>query len=95
MTQSVKADAGKVRPTLVPAEAILAIARVREYGVKKYGEREGWRRVEPQRYKDALWRHLLAEQQDPGGTDGESGLPHLWHALCNLAFLVAMEDVRR
>lgn len=89
--QSIKADAGKVQPTLVPVGAIIAIARVRAYGVEKYGEREGWRRVEPQRYRDALWRHLLAEQREPGARDPESGLPHLWHALCNLAFLVEME----
>lgn len=34
--QSVKADGGKVRPTLVPSSLIKAVARVREYGIAKY-----------------------------------------------------------
>jgi hypothetical protein len=26
------------------------------------------------------------------GVDEESGLPHLWHLACNIAFLIEMED---
>lgn len=92
--QSIKADAGKLRPTLVPPEAILAIAEVREYGAAKYGDKEAWREVDPARYRDALYRHWLAECADPGGLDQESGLPHLWHVLCNAALLVAREYER-
>lgn len=89
--QSVKADGGKIRPTLVPGSLIRAVAAVREYGVQKYGDPENWRRVEPQRYRDALYRHLLAYIDDPQGVDEESGLPHLWHLACNAAFLIEME----
>ncbi len=88
--QDAKADAGKIRPTLVPVSLILAVAAVRRYGTQKYGDEDNWRRVEPQRYKDALYRHWLAyldgEERDP-----ESGLPTLWHCACNLAFLIEME----
>lgn len=90
--QSIKADAGKPRPTLVPPEAIWAIAEVRGYGSAKYGDQEAWREVEPERYRDALYRHWLAECANPGGLDQESGLPHLWHVLCNAALLVAQEE---
>lgn len=90
MNQDVKADAGKIRPTLVPVSLIKAVAEVREYGCKKYHDPENWRMVEPQRYKDALYRHLLA-YLDGEDMDQESGLPHLWHLACNVAFLIEME----
>lgn len=90
MNQDVKADKGKVRPTLVPPSLVLAVAYIREYGCAKYHDPENWRQVEPQRYRDALYRHFLAylsgEENDP-----ESGLPHLWHMACNVAFLIEME----
>ena len=90
MNQDVKADAGKIRPTLVPVSLVKAVAEVREYGCAKYKDPENWRMVEPQRYKDALYRHLLAYL---GGEeyDQESGLHHLWHMACNVAFLIEME----
>ena len=91
--QSVKADAGKIRPTLVPTSLIRAVATVREYGVSKYGDSENWRKVEPQRYRDALCRHLLAYLDDPNSKDEESGIPHLWHAACNIAFLIDTDYV--
>lgn len=89
--QTAKADAGKPRLTLVPRRIITAIARVRMYGNAKYGDPENWRQVEPERYRDALFRHLLAYLDDPHGVDAESGLPHLWHLACNAAFLCEME----
>lgn len=85
-----KADQGKVRPTLVPASLVLAVAKVREYGCKKYKDPDNWRKVEPQRYKDALYRHFLAYLSGEK-CDKESGLPHLWHMACNVAFLVELE----
>lgn len=92
MDQSIKADAGKLQITLVPRQIIRDIAEVRAYGNKKYGDPEGWRRVEPVRYRDALCRHLLAYLDDPNGVDEESGLKHLKHIACNVAFLCEMED---
>ena len=91
--QEAKADAGKPRLTLVPRAILPAIARVREYGCKKYGYLENWRQVDKQRYRDALFRHLLAYLDDPTGTDEESRLPHLWHLACNVAFLCELEEM--
>ena len=91
MNQEVKADAGKIRPTLCPVEAIRAITEIREYGCRKYSDPDNWKRVEPQRYKDAAYRHWLAYLNGEK-KDQESGLPHLWHLACNIAFLIAMED---
>lgn len=89
--QSAKTDAGKIRPTLVPPALIEAVAAVREYGCSKYHAPDNWRRVEPQRYRDALYRHWLAYLKNPEACDPESGLPHLWHLACNAAFLIEME----
>jgi hypothetical protein len=87
-----KADSGKLRPTLVPPSLVLAVASIREYGCKKYKDPNNWRKVEPQRYKDALYRHLLAYLSGDK-FDNESGLPHLWHMDCNIAFLVEMKEL--
>lgn len=89
--QAVKADAGKLRLTLVPHEVIRAIARVRMYGTEKYGDPDNWRRVEVERYRDALLRHTLAYLEDPQGVDEESGLHHWEHMACNIAFIAEME----
>ena len=89
--QTIKHDAGKIRPTLVPRQIIRAIAVVREYGVEKYGDSENWKAVEPERYRDAMFRHMLAYLDDPLGVDNESGLSNLWHLATNVAFLIELE----
>lgn len=91
--QSVKADAGKRKVTLTPRQIIWDIAEVREYGNNKYpkGGPNNWMNVEPQRYRDALMRHLLLYLDDPSSVDEESGISHLKHAACNIAFLCEME----
>lgn len=89
-----KADTGKPRISLVPTQIIRDIAAVREYGNKKYGDPNNWRKVEEQRYIDALLRHTLAFIDDPRGTDEESGLPHLSHIACNVAFLCEMRRTK-
>lgn len=89
--QEIKSDAGKLRLTLVPLEIIRNIASIREFGVKKYGKKESWKSVEVERYRDALFRHTLLYFEDPYGVDEESGLPHLWHLACNVAFLCELE----
>lgn len=94
MSQATKYDKGKLALELVPPETDIAIAKVlglMNYELKKY-KANNWRKGLPySKYYAALRRHLLAwwlgEDIDP-----ESGLPHLHHALCNLAFLSAQMD---
>lgn len=88
--QQAKADAGKPRPTLTPVSLIDAVTAVRMYGNAKYHDPENWRQVEPQRYRDALYRHWLAYLKGEK-IDLKSGLPHLWHLATNAAFLIEME----
>ena len=89
--QEAKADAGKAQISLVPMEIVWAIAWIRMYGNRKYGDPENWKTVKPQRYRDALMRHILHYISDPESVDEESGYPHLWHAACNMAFLMHMD----
>ena len=95
--QTAKADAGKLQLTLVPRNIIRAVAVVRAYGNAKYpeGGPENWRQVEKERYRDAMFRHLLAYLDDPTAVDPESGIPHLWHLACNCAFLCEMERYQK
>ena len=89
--QTVKHDKGKLQLTLVPREIIRDIARVRMYGVEKYTDPDNWRKVEVERYRDALMRHMLDYLDDPDGVDAESGLSHLAHIACNVAFLCELK----
>ena len=87
MNQEAKADAGKLQLRLVPTQIIRDIAQVREFGVNKYKDPDNWKRVELERYIDAMLRHTLAFLDDPNGVDEESGIPHYKHAECNWAFI--------
>lgn len=91
--QKCKADSGKAKLSLVPVEILFDIARVREYGNNKYpeGGKDNWKNVEPERYRDAAFRHFAEYIRDPESIDEESGLPHRWHLECNLAFLAELE----
>lgn len=93
ITIEAKADAGKPKLSLVPRQIIYDIARIREYGNNKYpeGGPDNWKKVEIERYRDAAFRHFLAYLDDPKGADKESGLPHLAHLACNIAFLCELE----
>jgi hypothetical protein len=90
--QEAKFDSGKPQLRLVPTEITKCIARVREYGTAKYKDPENWKKVEKERYIDAMYRHLLEYVKDNNSVDEESGLPHLWHLACNVAFLCEIEN---
>lgn len=90
-----KADAGKLRLSLVPVQAIRDIAQVREYGNAKYGSIANWRSVEVTRYIDALYRHLLEIVENPRSIDEESGIEHYKHIACNAAFLCELLKDRK
>lgn len=95
-TQEAKADSGKPRPSLVPPALIDGVMRIREFGTARYGYPDNWRNVDAERYHNALLRHILAMWEDWKAVDPDSGMPHLWHAACNIAFLMQyMEDEKR
>lgn len=86
-----KDDADKPRLSLVPMQIMFDVAAVREYGTKKYRDKDNWKTVSADRYREAAFRHFLRFLDDPDGVDEESGLPHLSHLACNIAFLCALK----
>ena len=91
-TQEPKADQGKPHPSWVPVALIEGVMAVREYGNQKYHDPDNWKQVEPERYHQAMLRHILAAWNDPYKIDPESGLPHIAHVATNIAFLLEMKE---
>jgi hypothetical protein len=85
-----KADSGKPTLSLVPKEIIYEIEKVRSFGVTKYKDPDNWKKVEMERYREALLRHTLAVWDDIFARDKESGLLHLSHIACNVAFILEL-----
>jgi deoxycytidylate deaminase len=87
-----KFDSNKPRLALVPPSLALGVAKVMTYGAKKY-KVNNWRNTpDIESYISALERHFLAwkagEENDP-----ESGLHHLEHLACNVAFLIELKHL--
>lgn len=86
----VKFDSGKTRFDLLPPEGVTAVASILSDGAKKYGDRNWELGMDWSRPFAACLRHLFAwwggEARDP-----DSGRSHLWHAACNIFFLIAYE----
>lgn len=86
----VKHDQGKPRYDLLPPELLEATAQVLTFGAAKYSSRNWEQGMHWGRPFAALMRHMWAwwrgEEADP-----ETGMSHLWHASCCIAFLIAFE----
>jgi len=85
-------DQGKPRTDLLQFRALLAVAGVADYGVRKYGERNWeehaerweWGKLFGSAMRHA-WSWMLREDLDP-----ESGHHHLAHAAWNLLALLEL-----
>lgn len=85
--KALKHDQDKVQLNLIDPLIFDELGKVLTYGAKKY-YKENWRLpMEHSRYYAAALRHLCA-YWGGNNVDPESGLPHLSHALCNIAFLL-------
>lgn len=91
-TTGLKYDTGKLRYSLIPPIALRSLAEVLSFGACKYAP-NNWQLVEngKERYLDALYRHLEAYRSGEL-IDKESLLPHLSHAITNIAFLLYLES---
>lgn len=87
-----KYDQDKLQYTLIPSKALEAVARNLTIGLKKYKERDNWKKVPnaEQRYLDALYRHLEAHRKgeiyDPDSSVPD--MPHLAAVTVNAMFLL-------
>lgn len=90
LNQDAKADMGKPNLSLVPKQIIYEIEKVRSFGTKKYKDPDNWKKVELERYHQALLRHTMAVWNDINARDRESGLLHLSHIACNVAFILEL-----
>lgn len=94
LEKGTKHDKGKAPLHLVPPEFVVSVARVLEFGAGKYGEYNWQSGLRLSRIYDSALRHLFSwwnlEENDP-----ESGLPHVWHAACNLMFLTWFMEHRK
>lgn len=89
--QGTKFDNGKPMLDLVPPSLEEAVGEILTLGALKY-DRNNWKKgIEYSRVISALKRHLN-EFYKGNLIDNESGKPHLWHAACNLAFLIEFEN---
>lgn len=82
-------DSGKPRVDLVPSSLVLAVAKVCEFGIQKYAERNWEAGIAFTKLLGSAERHLL-EWKDCRDVDPESGLNHLHHAAWNLMAIIEL-----
>jgi len=87
-----KSDNDKNRLDLIIPGFITGLGKVLTHGAKKY-EPNNWQTLDAplNRYYGAAMRHIEAWREGEL-LDPESGLPHLFHAVCNLMFLLWFTD---
>lgn len=81
-----KDTTNKLDWTLLPFNELKSVIEVLHFGAKKYS-RDNWQKVNPEEYKKACMRHLIAFYEGEW-LDPESNLPHLAHLICNAIFLL-------
>lgn len=91
---AMKADGAKLRFDLMPPSFIEAVTEVLTFGAEKYADRNWEKGMSWGRPFAATMRHLWAWWRGEE-TDKDSGLSHLSHAACNLAFLIEYETTKR
>lgn len=85
--EGTKYDSGKPRVDLLPTKGLVEIAKVLDFGSKKY-DAHNWRKgINYSRVYSALQRHLMT-WNDGETVDPETGINHLAHAGCNILFLL-------
>ena len=87
-----KFDGDKLRYDLIPPSTTKALAEVLTFGARKY-KPNNWKNVSQEelyRYRGAAMRHFEAYRAGEW-LDPESGMPHLWHCMTNISFLIELE----
>lgn len=88
-----KYDGGKTRLDLVPVTLTEGVGEVLTFGAQKYSA-HNWRQgIAYSRILGSIERHY-SEFKRGIDIDPESGLSHLKHLACNVAFLLEFEEYR-
>lgn len=91
-----KDDKDKMRYSLMiegMPKGLAKVVEVLEHGAVKY-DVHNWQKVEGglERYKEALYRHVMNLDGGLFSKDKDSGLLHLAHIACNALFLMELMD---
>ena len=85
-----KKQGEKIEFTHFPIELILeALGKVTSYGAKKYSP-DNYKNEEIDSYVNSFFRHFIAWRR--GEKIDESGVPHVYHMLTNIAFILCIEE---
>ncbi len=85
--KALRYNSNKPTMSMVPLEVVREIAKVFDYGSKKYPERDNWKKgFAWQSLLDSCLRHLT-DWQTGNDLDDESKLNNITMALCNLTML--------
>ena len=92
---SIKHDTGKPIAGCLEefSHALEAMVEVFDAGRREGYARGSWENVEPERYKDAEWRHRLAGKREL--VDQKSGLPHKFHEIWNALAQLELSERKR
>ena len=91
ISEFIKFNKDKLRYELIELETIDGLAKVLTYGAKKY-KANNWKNCKDQKvWIGAFFRHFQAWRNGEI-IDPESGLPHLYHAITNLSFMIYLDS---
>ena len=89
--EKVTAAQDKIRPSLLPMDALTDVVRVLTVNAQKHGDRT-WETCDPELYTDAAWRHILAIGR--GETVDEEGTNH-WTAIACNALIRLQQEINK
>lgn len=87
----VKKDAGKLRWSLLPYDALEKVVEVLMFGAQKYDDRNWEKGMDWSRLFDADMRHTVDWWQRGETVAPDSQINHLAHKACDALFLLAYE----
>ena len=79
-------DPTKLQPSMIPPVFIEGVSQVLMFGAQKYSRGNWMRGMSFTDVLDAIMTHTLAIQRGED-LDHDSGMPHIYHIGCGLAFL--------